>query len=234
MGKTALASLVAHELQRPCRVISGPMPVGRIRLLFSQMKDRDVLLYDEFHTVMQAGKKNTEWLNNYLQDGVLPGPVGAEVQPRVTIIAATTDIGRIPDAIVSKFPLRPPMEDYSEEEAAKIAQVMAPRILGRGAPKLTKPEAQMIAVAANCNPRAIRQLLRVLRDATLTKALPMAKGRYNIPGLLDWAGITRTGSTTPRSSTSRRSRRSSTGPPARRLWRTGCSSPVVSPPSSGC
>lgn len=192
IGKTALANLVARELKRPARLITGPLVPGRARLLFSQMKDRDVLVYDEFHQVMDAGKKNAEWLLSYLQDGTIDGPLGPEPQPRVTIIAATTDVGRLPEPIVSRF-VTVPMEDYSEEEAAKIAQVMAPRILGKDAPKLSRNEALTLAVAAHCNPRAIKQLLVVLRDATITRELPMVNGRYDVKGLLDWQGITHDG-----------------------------------------
>jgi holliday junction DNA helicase RuvB len=192
IGKTSLAALISDEVGRNCRVVSGQLDLHAARMLFAEMQDRDVLFYDEVHQVMDGGKKNAEWLLAYLQDGVLMGPLGGEIQPRVTIIAATTDAGRLPESIVSRFPLQPPMQDYTDEEAAKIVVIMAGKTLV-GLPKVNAREAAMVASAAHNNPRAIRRLLTVLRDMTITEALPLEKGRYNIDGLLDWQGITHDG-----------------------------------------
>lgn len=192
IGKTALASLVANELKRPCRVVSGTLSLVKARMLFSEMSDRDVLLYDEFHQLVDGGKRSGEWMLHYLQDGILPGPLGPEEAPKVTIIAATTDVGRLPETITSRFPLVPPMRDYTVGEAAKIAQVIAarPDVLGPDMPTLGRHEAVAVAEAAHCNPRAIRRLLITLRDVTITKQLPLVNGRYNIASLLEWQGVT--------------------------------------------
>lgn len=188
IGKTSLAVLIATEMKTTCRVASGVMTRDKARLVFSEMQDRDVLLYDEFHQVMDSGKKNAEWMLSYLQDGVIMGPLGPEEQPRVTIIAATTDAGRIPDSITSRF-LAPPLREYTGEEATRIAMSMSGKVLIE-LPKLGKAEAAAIAAAAHNNPRAIRKLLEVLRDMVITKELPLRGGRYNVDALLEFQGIT--------------------------------------------
>lgn len=190
IGKTALAHLVASEMRRPCRVVSGVLSAGKARFVFSEMSDGDLLFYDEFHQLMDGGKKVAEWLLHYLQDGVIAGPLGPEHQPRVTVIAATTDVGRLPETIVSRFPLKPLLVDYTDDEAAKIAALQSKRVLGDGLPRLNPADALDLARAANNNPRAIRQQLITLRDLALTGTLPVVGGRYDIAGLLEWQGIT--------------------------------------------
>ena len=189
VGKTALAALIAKEMRRTCRVISGKVSANKARLILSEMKDQDLLLYDEFHQIMDGGKKNAEWILHLLQDGALIGPRGPEPQPKVTIIAATTDATKLPDTIVSRFPLQPPMQDYTHDEATKIVLIHAKDILS-DLPPLTKRDAGQVAAAAHNNPRAIRRLLINLRDMTITKELPIVNGRYDINGMLAWAGIT--------------------------------------------
>lgn len=189
IGKTALAWLIANEMRTNCKIVSGKVDLMAARLILSDMNDRDVLFIDEAHRMVEGGKKDAEWLLSYMQDGVLAGPLGLEQYPRVTIVAATTDAAKLPQSILSRFPLRPPMEEYTHEEATKIAVVMGPRILG-GLPKLRSVDAAGIATAAHHNPRAIRQLLVVLRDMVITDTLPVINGRYNIPGLLEFQGIT--------------------------------------------
>lgn len=192
IGKTALATLVGRELRRPVRLISGKVTAQKARMVLSEMEDRDVLIYDEFHRVAEGSRTNAEWLLHLLQDGVLMGPLGAETQPKITLIAATTNPQKVPQAVLDRFMLVPPMQDYSTAEAARIAQLMGPRYLD-DLPKLIKREATLLASAAGNNPRSIKRLLTSLRDMTITKSLPLHNGRFDIRGLLAWHGITEDG-----------------------------------------
>lgn len=189
IGKTALAALVAREMQRKAYYLTGPVNANMARMMLDSMVEGDVVVYDEFHQVMNAGKKHAEWLLSYLQDGMITGPFGPEKYPHVTFIAATTDPGKIPDSIVSRFPLRPPLTEYGDEEAAQIASTMGRNVLD-GLPALSHGEALQIAQACHNNPRAIRALLTVLRDVVIADELAMVDGRYDIPGLLAFQGIT--------------------------------------------
>lgn len=190
VGKTALAVLIATEMRSRCVVVSGQISKDRARTILSTMEDGDVLLYDEIHQVLDAGRRGAEWLLHFLQDGQIAGPVAMETQPRVTLVGATTEAHRFPSTIVSRFPLVPPMADYTTEEAAKVAQVISRRVLA-DLPTLGRPDALMLAEASHNNPRAIRQMLTVLRDMTITDELPLlAKGRYDIVTLLEFQGVT--------------------------------------------
>lgn len=188
IGKTALANLVARELRRPIRVVSGKVTLNGARGILGQMKDRDVLLYDEFHRVAET-KGNAEWLLHLMQDNTLVGPFGLEEQPRITLIAATTHAHVVPRAVLDRFMMVPSLSDYNTEDAARIAQVMGKRVLG-DLPTLSKGEATAIATAAGRNPRAIKKLLISLRDLTITKAVPLRNGRYDIAALLEWNDVT--------------------------------------------
>lgn len=191
IGKTALAVLLATEMRTTVRVASGQLSSDQARLIFSGMRDGDCLLYDEFHRLMEGGRKHAEWMLSYLQDGVILGPLGPEHQPAVTIVAATTDVAKLPESIVSRFPLQPPMQDYTTAEAAKIAALMSAQVLGDfDLPRLAAKEATTVATASNNNPRAIRQMLLVLRDLVITDEVPLVNGKYDIATLLDFQGIT--------------------------------------------
>lgn len=190
IGKTALALLVGREVgKKNIRAVSGVLGPNGARLLFAEMKDGDVLFYEEIHQIMNGRKKDqSDWMLTYLQDGVLLGPMGPETVPKVTIIGATTDPGRLPEPVVERF-LQPPMQDYTDDEAIKITLLTSKRVLA-GQPKLGKVEAGKIAAAATNNPRRIKKLLEVLRDMTITGQIPLKGTRYDVDALLVGQGIT--------------------------------------------
>ena len=193
IGKTALANLIARELRRPIRVVSGMVTLNAARMILSEMKDRDVLFYDEFHRVAE-NKGNPEWLLHLMQDYKLVGPFGPEDQPHITLVAATTHAHNVPKAVLDRFMLTPELTEYDNDQAARIAQVTARRIL-KDLPKLTKREATIIAIAAGRNPRSIKKLLISLRDLTITRALSLRNGHYDVDALLEWNNITPDGLT---------------------------------------
>lgn len=191
IGKTALAHLISRELGGTCRTLSGAIGLNSARLLFSEMNDFDVLFYDECHQMMDGGKKNAEWWLTFLQDGIIPGPLGDEKQPRITVIAATTDVGKIPTSITDRFQ-KVTLREYTQQEATRIAQMLARSVL-EGLPRLGPKDAAMIAAAGYGNPRRMRNLLRHLRDHVLAEELPLVRGRYDVAGLLNILGITEDG-----------------------------------------
>lgn len=190
IGKTALAMLLAREMRTQVRVMSGAVSRDEARIVLAEMNDRDVLFYDEFHQVMDNGKRQAEaWLLTYLQDALIPGPLGMEEYPRVTLVAATTEAACIPKTIRSRFTYLPVLTEYTDEQAAKIAVVLSKKLL-TDMPTLRMPDALLLAAAAHNNPRAIKQLLKRLRDMVVTDMLPCRDGRYDIAGLLAFQGIT--------------------------------------------
>lgn len=197
IGKTALALLIAKELGTEVRTVTGKVDNNAARLLLASMADRDVLFIDEAHQLVVGGKAKAEWLLHYLQDGVLLGPRGPEEQPRVTVIAATTDGGRIPETILSRFPLRPILEPYTDDEAFQIASRCAVKAftpLGLLAPKASTVAA--IARAGSHNPRTIKAIIENLRDLAVVDLESVFDGSdYDISQALTWLGLSADGLT---------------------------------------
>lgn len=185
IGKTALVSMVTTELRRPCRVVSGKVTTQKARMILSGMQDRDVLFYDEMH-----GLGKEEWLLHFMQDQMIIGPRGPEPMPAVTIIGATTYPQKILPAVLDRFMLVAPMQEYNNAEATQITMGhMARTVLG-DLPRLRRQEASMLASAGGNNPRAIKKLLVSLRNKTVARSLPLVRGHYDVESLLRASGIT--------------------------------------------
>jgi Holliday junction DNA helicase RuvB len=195
IGKTALAMLVAQEMKVAVAAVSGAITVGAARYLFSAMGDSDILFIDEAHLLVVGGKAKAEWLLNYMQDGIIAGPQGAEVQPKVTIIAATTEAGRFPETILDRFPLKPVLTAYTDDEGALIALQMALKALPFDLPHISLDNAQAIAAAGNNNPRKISALLAQLRDLALVedKHWNAEIRSYDLTDTLQMQGLTEDG-----------------------------------------
>jgi Holliday junction resolvasome RuvABC ATP-dependent DNA helicase subunit len=94
-------------------------------------------------------------------EGKLYTKRGAETVPDVTLIAATTDAGKLPETLLSRFMVQPTIVPYTPAEAAAIAQNLADRMGVR----LSAPgHAERIAQAADSNPRSMRRILTAVRD----------------------------------------------------------------------
>lgn len=160
VGKTALAVLYAGQLRRKLVQQPGGMNLGDAHDVLYGMRDGDVLFIDEIHLIRDPG-----WLLFLLADGVLPGlpgQAGLQPQPDITVVAATTDVGKLPQPVIGRFNLRPPLVPYTDEQAAKIVAKMAPKIFDEGVPLPSKANREALARAACNNPRRIARLLEFL------------------------------------------------------------------------
>lgn len=193
VGKTSLGFLCANTVGADVQMISGKVGLPEARVVISGMKDRDVLIIDEIHRLVQGGRMNAEWLLHLLQDGVLLGPIGPEEMPKVTIIGCTTDPGRLPPTIIGRFPLRPAIEPYTDDQAAAIASAMSATTLGEvDLPLPTWENCKEIAIAGNNNPRAIKAIITNLRDLALIEGGHTDEG-YDLTEALAWLGLTHDG-----------------------------------------
>lgn len=197
IGKTSLALLTAAEMGTGARVVSGKMNVHDARMTFAEMRDRDVLIVDEAHQMVDGGKASAEWTLHYLQDGKLVTPLGVEDMPKVTLIFCTTEAGRLPDTILSRFRLRPQLVAYTEDEAAVIAKGIAQRVLkGEGLPMPSPENLRQVARAASHQPRLMIAVLESVRDIALVENLSnYSKRQYDLSTTLQWLGLTEDGLT---------------------------------------
>lgn len=194
IGKTTLAKLIAANTKTlvtpdgstPALIeVSGPVEVGEARAIFVELDDGDILFWDEIHLAVSGGKAKAEWLLPYLTDGVLMTATGAEEMPNVTIVGATTDLGRLPQTIISRFMVRPHLTHYTEVEALQLVGNLARR-MGVWIPDDMAPA---IAEAANRNPRNMRAILTAVRD------LPPGR-EHDLDLALKWSGFARDGLST--------------------------------------
>lgn len=182
IGKSTLATLLAHKAGVGILSTTGPLDCDDAHQLMKSMQDRDILFIDEAHNLGRKG----EWLLPFMTEGRLYTERGALKMPKVTIVAATTDVGRLPLTIISRFMVRPALVPYTPDEGAAIAHNLAGR-LGVEVPE--GEVCQQIAVAADYNPRAMRQILTAVRD--LGYAYP--ETHPNLLKAFEWAGVSEDG-----------------------------------------
>lgn len=191
VGKTTLALLVAAALETRMKMVSGAVSLNEARIMLSAMSDGDVLFIDEIHQLVRGSKSNAEWLLHLLQDGVLMGPRGPEPQPLVTVIGASTDAGRLPETILSRFLIQPVIEPYSLDEATRIAINMGASLLPEDAPWPRADDFRAVAVAANHNPRIMSAIIQNMRDLVTVDPEAAFDGmNYDLTEPLRWLGLT--------------------------------------------
>lgn len=188
VGKTSLAKLIAADLGTGLVEISGAVKVDDVRPILQGMSDNDVLFWDEIHQAVSGGAVKAEWLLHLLQDGVLVTKSGVEVLPRITVIAATTDVQKLPTTIIGRFPVKPVIEAYTIAQAEQIAHTVAKK-LGFGDLVPYYEDLNVVATASNGNPRDMRAILIAMRDVYL------AYQAFDLEKALDWVGVTPDGLT---------------------------------------
>lgn len=189
IGKSTLATLLAYSAGVGIIQTSGPLAQAEARRLLLAMEDHDVLFIDEVHTLVAGGRTKADWLLPFMTEGRLYTERGAEEMPDVTVVAATTDVGRLPQTLISRFMVQPNLVPYSDEEGAWIAENLAERM---DVEDLAYDHHEAIALGADNNPRQMRRILTAIRD--LRFAYPDT--HPNIAKAFEWAGVAPDGLTT--------------------------------------
>lgn len=187
IGKSTMATLLAAQAEVGFVQTSGPLDIDKARRLILAMEDRDILFIDEVHTMVAGGKAKAEWLLPFMTEGRLYTDSGAIECPDVTIVGATTDAGKLPATILSRFMVKPKLVPYTTEEAARIAENLALRMNV----ELHPEQAPLVARAASANPRDMRSILTAIRD--LQFAFPDQP--VDLDKAFSWAGFSRDGLT---------------------------------------
>lgn len=187
IGKTTLAQIVACQLGTGFIGVSGALSVDEARTIISSMRNGDVLFWDEFHLAVAGNKNRADWLLPMLTDHVLLTKRGTEPMPDITIIAATTDVGKLPQTVISRFMIRPRLDYYTLSEGVLICQNLAARmkinIIGNDSAW------SRIATAADNNPRTMRQILTAVQNIAITES------QVDLDKAFKWAGVTHDGLT---------------------------------------
>ncbi len=121
-GKTTFSKLIAVQMDE--QFLSFVMPIEP-KLLAGIVKNfRGIVLLDEIH---RATTKQQETLLTVVQDGYLQMPSGQRfyTDEGLTIIGATTEPEKIIPPLYDRFLVKPPIDDYTDEEMAAIVQQKA-------------------------------------------------------------------------------------------------------------
>jgi holliday junction DNA helicase RuvB len=170
-GKTTVANAVANALGVQVWQVEAPVSHDTLTTLRTVMADRDILFVDEVHQqgIMDRRSRDSstqpEVLFSVMEDRTLVTGSGVLPFPLITVIGATTDEGRLPDAFVNRFPLRPEFDAYTVGDLTNMA------ILNAGAFGLPIEDeaAERFACASRGVPRVINNYVR--NAAALTEHL---------------------------------------------------------------
>lgn len=167
LGKTTMASVIAHEMGTNMRVTSGPAieRAGDLASILTNLNDGDILFIDEIH---RLGRTVEEVLYSAMEDFKLDimigkGPAARSVRldlPRFTVIGATTRTGALSAPLRDRFGLIHRLEFYTPNEIAHII-TRASNILDS---KIHPDAATMLSTRARLTPRIANRLLKRVRD----------------------------------------------------------------------
>ena len=167
LGKTTMASVIAHEMGAQIRITSGPAieRSGDLASLLTNLSDGDILFIDEIHRLNRTVE---EVLYSAMEDFKLDiilgkGPSAHSLRldlPKFTIIGATTRTGALSAPLRDRFGMIHRLEFYKPEEIQQIIE-RAAKILKV---KIDKPAAAELAKRSRLTPRIANRLLKRVRD----------------------------------------------------------------------
>lgn len=167
LGKTTMASVIAHEMNAQIRITSGPAieRAGDLASLLTNLQDGDILFIDEIHRLHRVIE---EVLYSAMEDFKLDimlgkGPSARSLRldlPKFTIIGATTRTGALAAPLRDRFGMIHRLEFYTPDEIQRII-IRAAGILNV---KINDDAAKTLASRARLTPRIANRLLRRVRD----------------------------------------------------------------------
>lgn len=167
LGKTTMASIIAHEMGAQIRITSGPAisRAGDLASLLTNLQDGDILFIDEIHRLARSVEEVLySAMEDYKLDIMLgKGPSAKSLRldlPKFTLIGATTRTGALAAPLRDRFGHLHRLEFYTDEEVKQIINRSAD-ILGV---KINTDAAQKIATRSRLTPRIANRLLKRVRD----------------------------------------------------------------------
>lgn len=173
LGKTTLASIIAHEMGVSLKTTSGPVldKAGDIAALMTNLEPGDVLFIDEIHRLSPYVEEVLyPAMEDYQLDIMIgEGPAARSIKldlPPFTLVGATTRAGLLTSPLRDRFGIVQRLEFYTTAELALIVARSA-KILAIG---LDEEGAVEIARRSRGTPRIANRLLRRVRDYAEVKA----------------------------------------------------------------
>ncbi len=167
LGKTTMASVIAHEMNSNIRITSGPAieRAGDLASILTNLQDGDILFIDEIHRLHRSVE---EVLYSAMEDFKLDimlgkGPSARSLRldlPKFTIIGATTRTGALAAPLRDRFGIQHRLEFYTDDEIAQIIRRTA-SILNVG---INEKASRELAKRSRLTPRIANRLLKRVRD----------------------------------------------------------------------
>ncbi len=167
LGKTTMASVIAHEMGAQIRITSGPAieRAGDLASLLTNLQNGDILFIDEIHRLNRTVE---EVLYSAMEDFKLDimlgkGPSARSLRldlPKFTIIGATTKTGSLAAPLRDRFGMINRLTFYNPEEIQEIIS----RAAGILNVKIDQPAAAELAKRSRLTPRVANRLLKRVRD----------------------------------------------------------------------
>ena len=173
LGKTTLATIIAHEMNVQIKSTAGPAieRPGDLAAILTNLQQGDVLFIDEIHRLSHVIE---EILYPAMEDFQLDiiigqGPSARTIKldlPRFTLVGATTRAGLLTSPLRDRFGVIIHLEFYSEAELQQIisrsAQLLRVGIDNGGAAE--------VARRSRGTPRIANRLLKRVRDYAQVRA----------------------------------------------------------------
>ncbi|MDD4801389.1 MAG: Holliday junction branch migration DNA helicase RuvB [Syntrophomonas sp.] len=186
LGKTTLATIMAHEMSSSIRRTSGPAieRPGDLAAILTNLEPGDVLFIDEIHRLNRSIEEIMyPAMEDFAIDIVIgKGPAARTLQidlPPFTLIAATTRPGLLSSPLRDRFGINCRLDFYSEEDLSRII-ARAASILGIS---IDKSGAGEIARCSRGTPRVANRLLKRVRDYALVRGSGIIDGDTAVKSL---------------------------------------------------
>lgn len=173
LGKTTLASIVAHEMNVGIKHTSGPVIAkgGDLAALLTNLQPHDVLFIDEIHRLSPTVE---EILYPAMEDQQIDimigeGPAARSIKldlPPFTLVGATTRAGMLTSPLRDRFGIVLRLEFYSPEDLSTIV-LRSANVLGI---EIEANGAREIANRSRGTPRIANRLLKRVRDVAQVEA----------------------------------------------------------------
>lgn len=172
LGKTTLATIIAHEMSVNLRQSSGPVleRAGDVAAILTNLEPNDVLFIDEIHRLSPVIEEILyPAMEDYKLDIMIgEGPSARSIKldlPPFTLIGATTRAGSLTSPLRDRFGIVQRLEYYSVEDLTTIVSRSATLLKVQ-----TEPAGALeIAKRSRGTPRIANRLLRRVRDYAQVK-----------------------------------------------------------------
>jgi Holliday junction DNA helicase RuvB len=173
LGKTTLAHIIGHVMERQVHLTAGPVieRPGDLAGMLTNLSEGDVLFIDEIHRVPKTVE---EFLYSAMEDFRIDimidqGPNARSVRldlPRFTLVGATTRMGLLTAPLRSRFTLQSRLDYYDRETLDKIVH----RSCGLLEVPVDAEGGREIARRARGTPRIANNLIHFVRDYAQERA----------------------------------------------------------------